>query len=94
MTSPAAADTAAPVIVSHEVTATTLDVISSEASVDLSVRLTDEIAMASYSARIRHAATGQYHFLSAAYLATGTVLNGVWRSTATLPQGRPRELGL
>ncbi|MGO4143679.1 hypothetical protein AB4Y77_01225 [Paenarthrobacter sp. YAF11_1] len=83
----AAPDISAPVVVSHAVSATTLDVTSAPAKLSFSVRLTDETAVNSIHARFIHSSSGQYYYFPYPSLSSGTAQNGVWRSYITVPQG-------
>lgn len=80
-------DVSAPVVVSHAVTKTTLDVTVAEAPLILSVRITDETAVSGFAARIRDPESRQSHFFASEELVSGTLQNGVWRAAVTLPQG-------
>lgn len=83
----ASPDLSAPVVVSHAVTKTTLDVTTGDAVLILSVRITDDTAVSDFAARMRHPESRQNHSFSSPVLVSGTPRNGVWRSTVTLPPG-------
>lgn len=87
MVTATAADTAAPVYVSRTLSSSSVDVSNGPSTIKLRVRFTDDTGAAQAYVKITHPGTGQSYYFSGLALESGTVQNGVWSGTVTLPQG-------
>lgn len=84
----AAPDVSAPVIVSSYVPVTTADVTSAPVKLTVKIRMTDETAVLSgFYLRMYSLESSQSLNFSYQGLVSGTVQNGVWQGTTTVPQG-------
>ncbi|WP_307076551.1 hypothetical protein [Arthrobacter pascens] len=82
----AASDSTGPAILSSYLSPTTLNVAAAAATVNVSVRITDDTGVDAPLLRLIHYPSGQYR-LQRLTLGSGTIQGGVWKGSITLPQG-------
>lgn len=83
----AAVDSTSPVVGSSSISTTAVDVTSAPATITVRVRLTDASGVQRPYFYASHGTTGQSASASSATLTSGTVQDGVWKATITIPQG-------
>lgn len=80
-------DLSAPVLVSSTVTPKTLNLVTGPSTVKVTIRVTDQTGTTPPIAFLGQESTGQTQGLAAMTLISGTVKDGIWERSITLPKG-------
>ncbi|SDJ53670.1 serine protease [Arthrobacter cupressi] len=83
----AASDISAPVLVSSSVTPQSLDIATGPTTAKVTVRLTDQTGTQAPTLIASHDESGQTQGFGSMTLVSGTVQDGIWERSITIPEG-------